>query len=127
MFVMRHSKSPHASQPQRGPIAISSVYQCGLGPSDMSLCHSLLPNAHGPIFCRKELREKVGVKVRLLDRFFYRTEVRAHGPIFCWKQLREIIGAILYSSKNQRTRTDFHTDFLSGHLDVPEFDGSTNR
>ena len=61
MFVMRHSKSPHASQPQRGPIAISS---------DLSLCHSLLPNAHGPIFCRKELREKVGVKVRLLDRFF---------------------------------------------------------
>ena len=23
----------------------------------------LMPSAHGPIFCRKELREKVGVKV----------------------------------------------------------------
>ena len=37
----------------------------------------------------------------------------AHGPIFCLKQLREKIGAILYRSKSQRTRTDFHSDFLS--------------
>ena len=128
----------------------------------------LMPSAHGPIFCCKELREKVGVKVRfflglsqrkrptfcrkqlrekigpifsrtksqrtrtdfvlellwvtiagevsLLDDvipIFYRTEVSAHGPIFCRKKLRENIGAILYRSKSQRTRTDFHSDFLS--------------
>ena len=128
----------------------------------------LMPSAHGPIFCRKEPREKVEVKVRfflglsqrtrpifcrkqlrekirpilsrtksqrtrtdflsellyvtiavevqLLDDvtpIFYRTEVNAHGPIFCRKQLREKIGAILYRSKSQRTRTDFHSDFLS--------------
>ena len=127
-----------------------------------------MPSAHGPIFCRKELREKVGVKVRfflgltqrkrptfcrkqlrekigpifsrtksqrtrtdilsellcvtiagevpLLDDvtpIFYQIEVSAHGPIFCRKQLREKIGAILYRSKSQRTRTDFHSDFLS--------------
>ena len=124
-----------------------------------------IPSAHGPIFCRKELREKVGVKVRfflgqsqrifcckqlrekmgptlsrtksqrtrtdllsellcvtiagevpLLDDvtpIFYRTEVSAHGPIFCRKQLQEIIRAILYRSKSQRTRTDFHSDYLS--------------
>ena len=127
-----------------------------------------MPSAHGPIFCRKELREKVGVKVRfflglsqrrrpifcrkqlrekvgptfsrtksqrtrtdflsellcvtisgevsLLDdvtSIFYRTEVSAHGPIFCRKQLQEIIGVILYRRKSQRTRTDFHSDFLS--------------
>ena len=129
----------------------------------------LVPSAHGPIFCRKELRELlVGVKVRfflgpsqrkrltfcrkqlrekiglifsrtksqrtrtyfssellcvtiagevsLLDDvtlIFYWTEVSAHGPIFCRKQLQEKIGAILYRSKCQRTRTDFHSDFLS--------------
>ena len=44
---------------------------------------------------------------------FSRTEVSAHGTIFCRKQLREKIGAILYRSKSQRTRTDFHSDFLS--------------
>ena len=127
-----------------------------------------MPSAHGPVFCRKELREKVGSKVRfflgpsqrtrpifcrkqlrekigpifsrtkgqrtrtdflsellcvtiigevpLLDDvtpIFSRTEVSAHGPIFCRKQLREKIGAILYLSKSQRTRNDFHSDFLS--------------
>ena len=103
-----------------------------------------MPGAHGPIFCCKELREKVGVKVRFFSRtksqrtqtdflsellcvtiagdvsllddvtpIFYRTEVSAHGRIFCRKQLREKIGAILYRSKSQRTRTDFHSDFLS--------------
>ena len=127
-----------------------------------------MPSAHGPIFCRKELREKVGVKVRFflglsqrkrptfcrkqlrekigpiisrtksqhtrtdflsellcvtiagevslfddITPIFYRTEVSAHGPIFFRKQLREKIGAILYRSKSQRTRTDFHSDFLS--------------
>ena len=94
-----------------------------------------MPSAHGSIFCRKELREKVGVKVRfflepkvsahgpvflllcvtiagevpLLDDvtpIFYRTEVSAHGPIFCRKQFREIIGAILYQSISQCTQTD---------------------
>ena len=100
-----------------------------------------MPSAHGPIFCRKELREKnrtdffsdqksahrdrffigailwtIAGELQLLDDVtptFYRTEVSAHGPIFCRKQLREKIGAILYRSKSQRTRTDFHSDFLS--------------
>ena len=127
-----------------------------------------MASAHGPIFCRKELREKVGVKVRfflglsqrkrptfcrkqlrekigpifsrtksqrtrtdflsellcvtiagevsLLDdvtQIFYQTEVSAHGPTFSRKQLREKIRAILYRSKSQHTRTDFHSDFLS--------------
>ena len=119
-----------------------------------------MASAHGPIFCRKELREKsrsegpifsrtesaqttdfllqaaprknrtdffsdqksellcvtIAGEVSLLDdvtSIFYRTEVSAHGPIFSRKQLREKIGAILYRSKSQRTRTDFHTDFLS--------------
>ena len=94
-----------------------------------------------PTFCRKQLREKIGPifsrtksqrtrtdflsgllcvtiagEVSLLDDvtpIFYRTEVSAHGPIICRKQLREKIGAILYRSKSQRTRTDFHSDFLS--------------
>ena len=44
---------------------------------------------------------------------FYRTDVSAHGPIFCHKQLREKIGAILFRNKSQRTRTDFHSDFLT--------------
>ena len=128
---------------------------------------TLMPSAHGPIFCRKELREKVGAKVRfflvlsqrtrpifcrkqlrekiglifsrtkrdrtrtdflsellcvtiiggvpLLDDvtpIFSRTEVRAHGPIFCRKKLREKIGAILYRSKSQRTRTNFHSKIV---------------
>ena len=45
------------------------------------LSNILMPSAHGAIFCRKELREKVGVKVRfflgLSQRtrpIFYRTE-----------------------------------------------------
>ena len=85
-----------------------------------------MPSAHGLIFCRKELREKVGPKVSahgpiflsellcvtiickvlLLDDvtpIFSPTEVSAHGPIFCRKQLREKIGAISYRSKSQRT------------------------
>ena len=75
-----------------------------------------------PIFCRKQLPEKIrpifsrtksqrtrtdflsglfcvkiAGEVSLLDDvtpIFYRTEVSAHGPIFCRKQLREKIGAI---------------------------------
>ena len=94
-----------------------------------------------PIFCRKQLREKNrtdffsdqksaytdrlfigaivcdnsrrGIIVGWRHSDFYRTEVSAHGPNFCRKQLREKIGAILYQSKSQRTRTDFHSDFLS--------------
>ena len=120
---------------------------------------TIMPSTHGAIFCSKELREKVGVKVwfflwlsqrtrpifcrkqlrekigkisahflsellcvtiagevSLLDDvtpIFYQTEVSAHGPIFCRKQLREKNGAILYRSKSQHTRTNFHSDFLS--------------
>ena len=137
-------------------------------------------------FCRKELREKVGVKVRFIigvsqrtrTDFFLQTKHRTylHGPIFfrsycvwqwqarshCWitplrlfiglksahtssvsgsgyisiiemrmsqryevayaqrtwtefcrKQLREKIGPSFYRTKSQRTRTDFHSEFLS--------------
>ena len=108
---------------------------------NISICRPLMLSAHGPIFCRKQLREKIGPifsrtksqrtrtdflsellcvtiigEVLLLDDvtpIFSRTEVNAHGPIFCRKQLREKIGAILYRSKSQRTRTDFRSDFLS--------------
>ena len=48
---------------------------------------TLIPSAHGPIFCRKEPREKVGVKVRFFLGLSQRTR-----PIFCRKQLREKIG-----------------------------------
>ena len=138
-----------------------------LSPSKQINKHHM-PSAHGPIFCCKELREKVGAKVRfflgqsqrrrpifcrkqlrekigptfsrtksqrtrtdflskllcltiagevpLLDDvtpIFYRTEVSAQRLIFCRKQLREIVAAILYRGNIQRTRTDFHSDFLS--------------
>ena len=46
-----------------------------------------MPSTHRPIFCRKELREKVGVKVR----FFLGLSQRRR-PIFCRKQLREKVG-----------------------------------
>ena len=140
-----------------------------------------MPSAHGAICCGKELREKVGVKVRfflglsqctrsiffffvasstekksdrtksqrtrtdflsgllcvtiagevsLLDDvtpIFYRTGVSAHGLIFCRKQLREKIGEILYRSKSQRTRTDFHPDFLSTIKKIGPFALGINR
>ena len=70
---------------------------------------ALMPSAHGPIFCRKELREKVGAKVH----FFLGLSQRTRPGFFCRKQLREKIGAILYRSKIQRTRTDFHSDIFS--------------
>ena len=57
-----------------------------------------MPSAHGPIFCRKDPREKVGVKVTR--------------PIFCRKQLREKIGPILSRTKSQRTQTDFLSELL---------------
>ena len=66
-----------------------------------------MPSAHGPIFCRKELREKVGVKVRFFLGLSQRTR-----PIFCRKQLREKVEVILYQSKSQRTRTDFLLELL---------------
>ena len=66
-----------------------------------------MPSAHGAIFCRKELREKFGVRVR----FFLRLSQRRR-PIFCRKQLREKIGAILHRSKSQRTRTDVLSELL---------------
>ena len=69
---------------------------------DLSKCFPimLMPSAHVPIFCRKELREKVGVKVR----FFLGLSQRRR-PIFCHKQLW---------GKN---RTDFFWDLKSAHKD----------
>ena len=81
-----------------------------------------MPSTHRPIFCRKQLQEKIGLlcvtiigEVPLLDDvtpIFSRTEVSAHRPILCRKQLREKIGVILFRSKSQPTRTDFHSYFL---------------
>ena len=66
-----------------------------------------MPSAHGPIFCRKELREKVGVKVR----FFLGLSQRKR-PTFCHKQLREKICPIFSRTKSQRTLTDFLSELL---------------
>ena len=66
-----------------------------------------MPSAHGPIFCRKELREEVGAKVRFFLGLSQRTR-----PIFCRKQLREKIGPIFSRTKSQRTRTDFLSELL---------------
>ena len=60
----------------------------------------VMPSAHGPIFCRKELREKVGVKVR-----FFLGLIQRKRPTFCRKQLRE------------KNRTDFFLDQKSAHRD----------
>ena len=65
-----------------------------------------MPSAHGLIFCRKELREKVGA-----NRFFLGLSQRTR-PIFCCKQLREKIGPIFSRTKSQCTRTDFLSELL---------------
>ena len=57
-----------------------------------------MSSAHGAIFCRKELREKVGVMIRFFLGLSQRTR-----PIFCRKQPR---------TKSQRTRTDFLSELL---------------
>ena len=69
--------------------------------------HFLSPAHTERFFCRKELREKVGVKVR----FFLGLSQRIR-PIFCRKQLREKIGPIFTRTKSQRTRTDFLSEIL---------------
>ena len=69
--------------------------------------YNIMSSSHGPIFCRKELREKVGVKVR----FFLGLSQRRR-PIFCRKQLREKIGPTFSRTKSQRTRTDFLSELL---------------
>ena len=66
-----------------------------------------MPSNHGAIFCRKELREKVRVKVRFFLGLSQRTR-----PIFCRKQLREKIGPIFSQTKSQPTRTDFLSELL---------------
>ena len=66
-----------------------------------------MPSAHRPIFCRKELREKVGVKVR-----FYLGLSQHKQPTFCRKQLREKIRPIFSRTKSQRTQTDFLSELL---------------
>ena len=62
-----------------------------------------MPSAHGPIFCRKELREKVGVKVR----FFLGLSQRRRTN-FCRKQLRLFLGPKV----SQRTQTNFLSELL---------------
>ena len=84
-----------------------------------SYCTKRANNGVNLVTSRKintRLARLIAGEVSLLDDvtpIFYRTEVSAHGPIICRKQLREKIGAILYRNKSQRTRTDFHSDFLS--------------
>ena len=66
----------------------------------------VMPSAHGQI-CRKELREKVGVKVR-----FFLGLSQHKQPTFCRKQLREKIRPIFSRTKSQCTRTDFLSELL---------------
>ena len=74
-----------------------------------------MPSAHGPVFCRKELWEKVGAKIRFFLGLSQRTR-----PIFFSDQKsahtdRFFIGAIVCDNNrrgpivglSQRTRTDF--------------------
>ena len=80
----------------------------------------MMPSAHGSIFCRKELREKVGVKVR----FFLGLSQRRR-PIFCHKQLREKIGPTFSRAKSQRTRPDFLLLCVTIAGEVPLLDDVT--
>ena len=59
-----------------------------------------MPSAQGPIFCRKELREKVGVEVR----FFSRTKSAQTTDI-------------LLQAAPRKNRTDFFSDQKSAHMD----------
>ena len=59
-----------------------------------------MPSAHGPIFCRKELREKVGVKVR-----FFLGLSQHRRPYF------------LSQAASRKNRTDFFSDQKSAHTD----------
>ena len=79
----------------------------------------LMPNAHGPIFSRKEPREKVGVKVRFFLGLSQRTR-----PIFCRKRLprkpksahtdRFFIGVIVSDNSRRGPIVGWrHSDFLS--------------
>ena len=84
----------------------------------------LMPSAHGPISCRKELRQKVGVKVR----FFLGLSQRTRTDLLSYlKQLRENIGPIFSRTKSQRTRTDFLSELLCVTIagEVPLFDDVT--
>ena len=56
------------------------------------------------VFCRKELREKVGARIRL----FLGLKSAHTDRLFV--VISSEIGAILYRSKSHRTRTDFHSD-----------------
>ena len=73
-----------------------------------------MPRAHGPIFCRKELREKVGVKVQ----FFNRRQNIGHTLRFFLSEChlahtaRYFIGAIVCDNDRRRPIVGLrHTDF----------------
>ena len=66
-----------------------------------------MPSAHGPIFCRKELREKVGVKVR----FFSRTESAQMTDFLSQAALRKN-RTDFSRTKSQRKRIDFLSELL---------------
>ena len=57
-----------------------------------------MSSAHGPIFCRKELREKVGVKVRFFLGLSQRTRTD-----------------FLSQAAPRKNRTDFFSDQKSAH------------
>ena len=109
--------------PNYGCVGATDKFICSDTVSVLYLsCFSFMPSTHGPIFCRNELREKVGAKVRFFLGMSQRTR-----PIFCRKQLREKIGPIFSLTKSQRTRTDFLSQLLCVTIigEVPLFDDVT--
>ena len=85
-----------------------------------------MPSTHRPIFCRKELREKVGVKVRFFigvnqrtrADFLWQTKHRTYLTIFYRCHLahtaRFFIGAIVCDNGRRGHIVGLrHSDFLS--------------
>ena len=72
----------------------------------------LMPSAHGPIFCRKELREKVEVKVLFFLGLSQRTRTDFFSELLCVTiagefSLLDDVTPIFLSDWSQRTRTDY--------------------
>ena len=102
----------------------------------------IMPSAHGLIFCRKQFREKIGVKIRFFIRLsqrtridflsqtkhrtyltiFFRVSFGTHCLIFYPKYcvvtiageapLLDYVTPIFYWNKSHRTRGDFHSIVL---------------
>ena len=78
-----------------------------------------MPSAHRPIFCHKDLREKVGVKVR----FFIRVSQRTRTDFLSQTKHRTYL-TIFYRSVIWCTRPDFLSELLCVTMTggVPLFD-----